>query len=134
MRVMQDQFLVGVTGVIFNHKHEVLLFRHTYRRIPWSLPGGYIKAKEHPKEALEREIEEESGLIVSADTRFKIRTDRDTARLDIIYIGSHIGGEFRPSTEVSEAKFFRLENLPGLSKKQLILIERVITQATISGR
>ena len=67
MNLVQDQFLVGVTGVIFNEKNEVLLFKHTYRKQSWSLPGGYLKAGEHPAEALEREIKEESGLVVSAD-------------------------------------------------------------------
>jgi len=76
MRLLQDQFLVGVTGVIFNDTDEILLLKHTYRRFEWSTPGEYIKAKEHPKEAIEREIEEESGFIVSADIRHKIRTDR----------------------------------------------------------
>lgn len=126
MRLLQDQFLVGVTGIILNDKDEVLLFRHTYRNPPWALPGGYIKAKEHPKEGIEREIEEESGLVVSADTRYKIRTDRDSARLDIVYIGSFIGGEFRASAEVAEAKFFPFEALPAIRKDQLILLESVL--------
>lgn len=126
MRVLQDQFLVGVTGVIFNDKEQVLLLRHTYRKAEWSLPGGYIKAKEHPRNGLEREIEEESGFIVSADTRYKIRTDRDSARLDIVYIGSYIGGEFRPSGEVTEARFYSFDELPLIRKDQLILIEKIL--------
>lgn len=127
MRLMQDQFLIGVTGVILNDKKEVLLVHHTYRNgHQWSLPGGYVKAKEHPKEGLEREIEEETGLIVSADFRYKIRTDRDTARLDIVYTGSFIGGTFRPSKEVSEAKFFSFNTLPDIRRDQLILIEKII--------
>ena len=69
MRVVQDQFLVGVTGVIFNNRDEILLFKHTYRNQVWGLPGGYLKSKEHPKKGLEREIEEETGLTVSVDTR-----------------------------------------------------------------
>jgi ADP-ribose pyrophosphatase YjhB (NUDIX family) len=127
MRATQDQFLVGVTGVIFNSQNEVLLFRHTYRDTRrWSLPGGYLKAKEHPKEGLEREVLEESGLVVSADSRFKIRTDRDTARLDIVYVGSFLGGKFKKSHEVSEAKFFAFEELPDIRKDQLLLIEKVL--------
>ncbi len=43
MRIFQDGFLIGVTGVILNDKDEVLLFKHTYRQVEWSLPGGYIK-------------------------------------------------------------------------------------------
>lgn len=128
MRRFQDQFLVGVTGLILNGNDEVLLLRHTYRSEPWGLPGGYMKAKEHPKEGLEREILEETGYTVSADYRYKLRTDRETARLDVVYIGTFIGGEFRASTEVVEAGFFTLENLPKIRKSDLLLIEKVLTR------
>lgn len=126
MRLLQDQFLIGVTGIIFNDNKEILLFKHTYRNFDWSLPGGYIKAGEHPKEGLEREIEEESGYIVSVNKRFKIRTDRDSARLDIVYIGTFIGGEFKPSSEITEARFFTFNNLPRISRDQLILIDKIV--------
>ena len=33
MDFFQNKFLVGVTGVIFNEKNEVLLFKHTYRHV-----------------------------------------------------------------------------------------------------
>lgn len=124
MSLFQDQFLVGVTGIIFNERSEILLFKHTYRQIPWSLPGGYLKAKEHPSEGLEREILEESGLTVSIEERLKIRTDRETARLDICYMGTFIGGTFEPSDEVSEAALFTFEHLPLLPERQLLLIEQ----------
>lgn len=126
MRLFQDQFLVGVTGVILNEKNEILVFKHTYRQTRWSLPGGYIKAKEHPFEALEREIEEESGLIVSAEEELKIRTDRESSRLDVVVLGKHIGGEFVPSHEVSEFGFFDFERLPLISKTQLLLIKHAL--------
>ncbi len=126
MRVTQDQFLVGTTGIVFNNKDEILLFKHTYRQNQWSLPGGYMKATEHPTEGLEREIEEESGLIVSIDKEMKIRADRETARLDIAYIGAHIGGQFRSSSEVSQAQFFSFENLPILPRNQLLTIQQAL--------
>lgn len=128
MRVFQDQFLVGVTGIIFNENNEVLLFKHSYRQRSWGFPGGYLQAKEHPKEGLEREVQEESGMVISADTRYKIRTDRDTARLDIVYIGTYIGGEFTPSAEVTEAKFFSFDTLPLLRTTDLLLLEKVLSQ------
>jgi len=128
IRMFQDQFLVGVTGLIFNEKNEVLLFKHTYRQTAWSLPGGYMNGKEHPREALAREIKEESGFTVSIDWRMKVRTDRETARLDISYIGTYIGGEFVASGEVSEARFCSLENLPPIRRNQLFLIENALEQ------
>lgn len=126
MKFFQDRFLVGVTGIVFNSKNEVLLFNHTYRPHAWSLPGGYLKAKEHPGEGLEREIKEESGLVVSMDQIINTRTDRENARLDICYLGTLIGGEFTQSYEVSEYGFFPISKLPLLRKNQLFLIEEAL--------
>ena len=128
MRFFQSQFLVGVTGVIFNEKNEVLLFKHTYRQHSWSLPGGYLKAGEHPAEALEREIKEESSLVVSIDKSLKTRTDRTSARLDMCYTGVFIGGEFTPSEEVSTYGFFSQDKMPLLRSNQVVLIEEALQQ------
>ncbi len=126
MRFFQNQFLVGVTGIIFNEKMEVLLFKHTYRQHSWSLPGGYMKSGEHPKEALEREIKEESGLTVSVDKSFKTRTDRTSSRLDMCYVGVFIGGEFTKSEEVSEYGFFSQDKMPLLRSNQVFLIKEAL--------
>jgi 8-oxo-dGTP diphosphatase len=126
MRFFQSQFLVGVTGIIFNDKNEILLFKHTYRSHSWSLPGGYLHAGEHPQEALEREIKEESNLVVSIDAPMKTRTDREMARLDICYMGVLIGGDFTPTHEVSEYGFFSQDTLPLLRKDQIFLIDEAL--------
>lgn len=126
MRFFQDQFLVGLTGIIFNEKNEILLFKHSYRSHAWSLPGGYLKAGEHPREGLEREIKEESGLVVSVDEQLKTRTDREVARIDMCYVGVLIGGTFTPTHEVSEYGFFAQDKLPLLRKNQVFLIEEAL--------
>lgn len=126
MRLSQDQFLVGVTGIILNGKKEILLFKHTYRSHAWSLPGGYLKSGEHPREALEREIKEESGLVVSVDESLKTRTDRESSRLDLCYTGVFIGGDFNPTNEVSEYGFFSQDKLPLLRTNQVFLINEVL--------
>jgi 8-oxo-dGTP diphosphatase len=127
MRRFNDQFLIGVTGIFLDDKNRILLFKHTYRNgEDWSLPGGYVKGKEHPKEAVEREIKEESGLVVSADERLKVRTDRSSARLDIVYVGKYIGGKFTPSKEVKKAKLFVFDKMPLLSKDQLYFIDKAL--------
>lgn len=133
MRLFQNQFLVGVTGVIFNDKDEILLFKHTYRQHAWSLPGGYMKSGEHPAEAVEREIMEESHLVVSVDEALNTRTDRTGSRLDMCYIGVFIGGEFSPSHEVSGYGFFSQDSMPLLRSNQVFLIERALQQKKSKG-
>jgi len=127
MRFFQNQFLVGTTAIIFNEKNEILLFKHTYRQHAWSLPGGYLKSGEHPAEALEREIKEESHLVVSVDKSLATRTDRTGSRLDMCYTGVFIGGEFTPSEEVSAYGFFSQDTMPLLRSNQVFLIEKALS-------
>ena len=52
-------------AVLFhNDQHEILIVKPTYRP-EWLLPGGTIEADESPRQACEREVQEEIGLIVS---------------------------------------------------------------------
>lgn len=81
-------------------------------------------------EGLEREVEEETGYVVSADTRLKIRTDRNNARLDITYAGVFIGGNYKPSDEIVEANFFSFERLPILPQDQLVFVDRALKLRT----
>ncbi|QQS38831.1 NUDIX hydrolase [Candidatus Woesebacteria bacterium] len=116
MRIFHDEFLVATAGIFFDNKNRVLLFKHEFRNgDKWGIPSGYINSKEHPKDALECEVTEESGLVVSVDRKFKIRTDRDSARLEILYTGEFIGGEFKESNEVAKAKLFKTDQLPKIS-------------------
>lgn len=116
MRLFHDNFLVATAGIFFDEKDRVLLFEHTFRNgSRWGIPSGYINSKEHPKEALEREVREESGLVVSVDSQYRIRTDRESARLEILYTGEYIGGEFKKSNEVTNAKLFEIDQLPRVS-------------------
>lgn len=123
MRFSNDQFLIGVTGVIFNNNNEVMLFKHTYRTVAWSLPGGYLKAGEHPRRGLRREIQEESGLQVTIIQNIGTQEDSSTARIDMAYWGIVKGGTFRASEEVSACQFCTIESLPELidGQKELII-------------
>lgn len=134
MRLFNDEFLVGVTGVIINDRHEVLLVKHTYRQTPWSLPGGYLKRGEHPREGMEREILEETGLRVRVEKLIKTAHDPVTARLDITCYGKFIEGTFTKSAEVSECGFFSINSLPEIGDKQTKVIHRVFKQENIQRK
>lgn len=131
MRRSQDSFLVGVTGVILNDKNEIMFVKHTYREVEWSLPGGYVKAGEHPKEALIREIKEETNLNVSINKRLAIWADKNGARIDLPFMGLLIGGSFKPSAEVSKVKFFSPLELPPVINDQKNLVNQIIKSEDI---
>src|ERR1700691_6793105 len=83
LRLLNDKFLIGVTGIIFNEKYEVLLVKHSYRRVQWSLPGGYLQVNEHPKRGLEREIYEETNFKVHIEKILMTKHDKETPRIDM---------------------------------------------------
>jgi ADP-ribose pyrophosphatase YjhB (NUDIX family) len=127
MRATNDEFLVGVTGIIINKKAEVLVIKHTYRQTPWSLPGGYLKKGEHPRGGLAREIKEEIGLDVKVTKIIRTVTDSGSARLDIACYGHLAGGKFIPSAEASHYGFFHPDALPPIGQKQRTLVKQVLT-------
>jgi 8-oxo-dGTP pyrophosphatase MutT (NUDIX family) len=45
---------------------DVLVARHRFRGGTWGLPGGWIKRREEPADACEREVFEETGIEVDA--------------------------------------------------------------------
>jgi ADP-ribose pyrophosphatase YjhB (NUDIX family) len=119
VRVAGATFLVGVLGIVLDEDGRVLLFRHTYRPFaPWGLPSGLLKPNESPAEAIEREVREETGLIIEVVEVLELQTGVRPQRLDVwLRCRSH-GGSARPSAEVDEARFFELDSLPPLIAEQ----------------
>ncbi|EKE05810.1 MAG: NUDIX hydrolase [uncultured bacterium] len=115
----QAKFTISSIVVIFNKKKEVLLFYHTYREKPWGLPGGFLKSGEHPTASIIREVFEESGYKITKLKQFSILVDKSIRRLIVCYITNNCEGIFKPSKEVSEAKYFSLDKLPILPSRQV---------------
>lgn len=114
-RLLLPKYLVGAMAVVIDGKDRILLFRHTYRvDYPWGIPGGWLKAGEEPTDAVEREISEESGYRIKALHPLVIGGDKALRRLDLMFLCTLDGGEFRSSPEVSDAGFFSLDELPGM--------------------
>ena len=112
-------FLVGVLGIVLDEKGRVLLFKHTYRPFaPWGLPSGLLKPNESPMGAIEREIREETGLVVDVVEVLEVRSGTRPQRVDVWLRCRSNGGVPRPSAEVDEARFFELDSLPPLIAEQ----------------
>jgi 8-oxo-dGTP diphosphatase len=111
--LVTSKFLVGVLAVIFDDGGRVLLLKHTDRPdYPWGLPGGWLKRGEGAAEGIKRELLEETGFVVRAVRPLLIGGDKRRPRLDLVFLCEYEGGTFRPSAEVSEARFFDPGNLP----------------------
>lgn len=124
--VANPKYLVAVDAVILNKDKDCLLFHHPYRqKFQWGFPGGYLKRGEHPKDAIRREILEESGLEVNVLRLLDIDMPDHYPRMSLVYLAELKGElDFAPSVEVSEARFFSRDNLPPLFPNQVAIIEK----------
>lgn len=118
LHLVNSEFLIGVTGVIFDKQNRVLIVEHTYRDIPWSLPGGFLQSNELPKHGLAREIKEETGFTVKIIRIIQTEAHSQN-RIDMSYFGVYESGEFTPCDEVVAYKFVKPRELPPLIDGQL---------------
>ncbi len=117
--LINQKFLIGVSGIVLNEAGEILVVRHTYRkRYPWGLPGGMLKKYEEPADALRREIVEETGLEVRVERLLDVQSGRYWPSLDILFLCRLEGGRMTPSAEVSEGGFYAPGALPELMPHQ----------------
>lgn len=122
-----QKFLVGASAVILNDCQEVLLFEHTYRSpYAWGIPSGWLKRGEDPADCLVREVYEESHMEVNITGVLSVSAAKSVPRVDLIYQGRFVGGDFKPSSEVSAAAFFAPDRLPPLLANQYALIKLAI--------
>ena len=81
----------------------------------WSLPGGYVDREEMVERAAEREVQEETGLQVQVSDLVGVYSDPGDPVIIITYDSRITGGELGPGAEVSEARFFPVDQLPPLA-------------------
>jgi 8-oxo-dGTP diphosphatase len=91
-------FRIGAFAIILGERDEALLCLREDLNL-WNLPGGAVEQGESPWEAVVREVEEETGLVVRVE------------RLAGVY--------WRPrELEAVESGYFALEEVPGRSNRR----------------
>lgn len=104
-------------GLVMDARGYILL---VLRAIPpykglWALPAGYQEMDEDPRQAVEREILEETGLQVVAaqliDLIFVREDDRKPANV-AVFLCEPRGGELAPGHDAAEVAWFSPDALP----------------------
>ncbi len=105
----------SVIGVVFSKdRNEILLTKR--RDVPvWVLPGGGVEKNEDEKEAIKREIFEETGFNVHIKRKVGIYIPiNKLTKKTHLYECSINSGIAKISNETKEIKFFPINNLPKL--------------------
>ncbi|MCS7042565.1 MAG: NUDIX hydrolase [Bryobacteraceae bacterium] len=115
--------LIGVGAVVFDGP-RVLLIERGQEPLKgwWTLPGGLVEAGERLDQALRREVLEETGLIVEPLTVaaiFERIIKDDSGRAEyhyviIDYLCRRAGGELRWGSDVADARWVALGDIPSL--------------------
>ncbi|MBL8091618.1 MAG: NUDIX domain-containing protein [Anaerolineales bacterium] len=132
-RLTQPKFNAGVCTLIFDEEGKVLLFKHTYRKFEWGIPGGGLEYREQPDEAIVREFYEESNIKIEVEKLLKVSSAKEFPHLSIVYLCKIVEGEFKPSHEISEMKYFDINDLPQMLYAEKDLIRWTFKNLTADG-
>jgi 8-oxo-dGTP diphosphatase len=124
--MVRPKFRVAVAAMIFDDKGYILLCEHTYRKFhPWGLPGGGLEYGENPEDGVRREVREETGLDVKVEKLLYAESAPNNHHINLIYLCKIVGGMFQPSYEISQTRFFSVDELPKLLSSEQAVIERI---------
>ena len=100
-------------GIVTNEFNQALFIRRDDSRT-WAQPGGAVERGETPTEALEREVEEETGLKVKPVRLVGLyyRAERPDGLLMFTFRCIQRGGELRASEESPSVGFLPVAPLP----------------------
>lgn len=125
--IIRPHYLVAVGALVINEKGQLLLCKHSYRRNhPWGLPGGDLKFKEDPTEAIKRELLEETGLTAQSVRLLLVRSSTRLRHLDLVYLCTGISGSFLPNDEVVSTAYFDFDHLPQFYPDEKITIDQAL--------
>lgn len=108
---MKTQFIIGAFGIIFDEQKRVLLV-HRRDYDLWNLPGGTLEDFESPKNAVIREVREETGLEVKVFKLLGVYNKENKNDIAFSFLCKVIGGEITLNDEADKIEYFEVDKLP----------------------
>jgi 8-oxo-dGTP diphosphatase len=125
MRMFRPKFRAAVAAMIFDEQGRILLFKHTYRKFEWGIPAGGLEYGEQPEKAVVREFFEETGIQIKVEKLLLAENSKEDRRnISLIFLCKIVDGTFKESFEISEMKYFDVNDLPHMlfAEKDLIRV------------
>ena len=114
---------ISVRTLIGNNKNQILLVREANTGF-WSFPGGWAELYDSPKEAAYNEVVQETGVkpeitrLIGVIDRLPHKSNKNVPEYVIIFEGKVSDNDYsKHCHEITEVKFFDIDNLPEMSKK-----------------
>ncbi|MGH6888593.1 MAG: NUDIX hydrolase [Rhizomicrobium sp.] len=117
-RSSRESIVIGVGGVVWNNRGEVLLVRRANppRQHEWSLPGGKVEFGETLHSALAREVQEETGLAIQIVGLVEVAELIEEAHYVLIdFTARSFSGDPHAGSDASEARWFAIREIPRLA-------------------
>ncbi|RIK31985.1 MAG: hypothetical protein DCC56_07375 [Anaerolineae bacterium] len=124
-KLFRPKFIVAVAALIFDERGRILLFKHTYRKLAWGIPAGALEYDEQPEDGILREIHEETGMTAKVERLLRGESSSHYHHVSLIYLCSIVSGEFKPTYEISEIRYFDVNDLPPMLFDEKDLIRSV---------
>ena len=130
-----SQPVVAVGAIVFRNNRVLLVRRgQPPSRDLWAIPGGRVELGETLQEAAEREILEETGITIKAQTPvytfdYIERDGSASPRFHYVIIdltADYVAGEIMAGDDAAEARWIAADELAGLkvSSKTLKLLKK----------
>ncbi len=102
--MIHPKHIVAVSGLISHSNGKILLIRSPRRG--WEFPGGQVEKGENLIEALQREIQEESGVTASIGSLVGVYSNiKSPTKLIFGFLGDYVSGELTTSAESVETEW-----------------------------
>jgi 8-oxo-dGTP diphosphatase len=128
MRIFRPKFRAAVAAMVFDEQGRILLFKHTYRKFEWGIPAGGLEYNEQPENAIVREFYEETGMQIKVEKMLLAESSKEDRNISLIYLCKIVSGSFKESNEISEMKYFDVNNLPKMLFMEKNLIHLVVKE------
>ena len=112
--------IVAVGGFVVNEKNQVLMLKSP-RYDDWEFPGGQVEESETLPHALEREVFEETGIVIKVKSLIGIYSNtRKPSILNMDFLCEYVSGEPKTSVESSLVEWVDRDKALGLVKRDAI--------------
>lgn len=124
----------AVTWRAINGNIEILLIKQFAHKDRWGIPKGHVNGKESLEECALREVKEEAGVDVKLGARLPdCRVQNDSEDKTVVAwlaepVGSHDPNHNDPDSEVADARWFGVHELP-----EIMVYQRGMVAAAVNA-